>query len=146
MELDGHIKGQGQRKQKKDKEERTKGQGHRRLQGTAGDWEGQESCRTGLRTRTRLTNYLSSHSLVIYACIYMYPFPYFFPTMSVFLRPCRIFFFCPFPISTAGFFPPCRNFSPFHPICREKSPPCWWKGSRPILCKIRLWVAVKIFF
>ncbi len=34
------------------------------------------------------------------------------------------------------FFPACRNFSHhvgifpiFHPICREKSAPCWWKGS-----------------
>ncbi len=51
-----------------------------------------------------------------------------FPTMWEFFRPC--------PISKEEFFPPCRNFSHHvgifpnsHPICWEKSPPCWWKGS-----------------
>ncbi len=83
--------------------------------------------------------------LVNYA--FMYPSLSFIPTMSEFFRLCGNFsdyvgifptmweFFRPCPISKEEFFPPSRNFSHqvgifpnSHPICREKSPPCWWKG------------------
>ena len=64
--------------------------------------------------------------LVNYA--FMYPSLSFTPTMSEFFRLCGNFSdHVPFPR---------RNFSHHggifpnsHPICREKSPPCWWKGS-----------------
>ncbi len=60
-------------------------------------------------------------------------------------------FFRPCPISKEEFFPPCRKFSHHggifphsHPICREKSPPCWWKGSPVhLMQKNAVWVAVK---
>ncbi len=62
----------------------------------------------------------------------------FFVTMSEFFRPC--------PISKEEFFPPCRNFSLHvgifpnsHPICWEKSPPCWWKGSPVYLMQKKRW-------
>ena len=64
--------------------------------------------------------------LVNYA--FMYPSLSFIPTMSEFFWLCGNFsYHVPFPR---------RNFSHHvgifpnsHPICREKSHPCWWKGS-----------------
>jgi hypothetical protein len=57
--------------------------------------------------------------------------------MSEFFRPCWNYF-CPFPISTEGFFPPCRNFSPFPPYFPEKIPSLLTEGIPAYLKNIPL--------